>query len=503
MFALKFARICALCLPVLLLASGACTKDDSDPPPASATADFSASPVVGTAPLLVTFTSLATGDYDSLAWCFGDGTEATHPFPTHTYLNPGTYTVTLTLYRANSIVASEAKTGYITVNPVTAGPQADFSASATSVSVGTAITFTDLSTGSISSWAWSFGDTTTSSAQNPTHTYTAGGVYTVSLTVNGPNGSDTETKLNYITVGTPAPVADFTSDVRMGNPPLTVNFQDLSTGGVTSWSWNFGDGGTSALQNPQHIYTGPQGAQYTVTLTVIGPGGTDAETKTNYIWLMTPPPPPKPVIYLYPETPRTETVKLEFTGYATITIPRIPLGPEIVWEDLWVEDGTIYFQGRPFPYLFYESVILWPITSHRGWILERDLKGRLFLDGKEISWPRLADFYESELRRAGLYDHEIADFMDYWFGPEERVFFARDMFTFAVRYFPIDQLDRLMKLTTANPYESIVRIMYYVEEVPRGTQMLRPVYAPVQPGPSVLHEWGYIPSGELNKGNWR
>jgi len=61
------------------------------------------------------------------------------------------------------------------------------------------VNFTDLSTGSIDSWNWDFGDGSTSTQQNPSHTYDTDGTYTVSLTISGPAGSDTETKRDYIT----------------------------------------------------------------------------------------------------------------------------------------------------------------------------------------------------------------------------------------------------------------------------------------------------------------
>ena len=63
--------------------------------------------------------------------------------------------------------------------------------------------FADASTGVITSGSWNFGDGGTSTIQNPTHTYTAPGTYTVSVTVSGPGGSDTMTRVDYITVGAP------------------------------------------------------------------------------------------------------------------------------------------------------------------------------------------------------------------------------------------------------------------------------------------------------------
>ena len=79
-------------------------------------------------------------------------------------------------------------------------PIANFSASTTNAAVNETITFTDESAFSPTSWLWDFGDGTTSEEQNPTHSYSAIGTYTVQLTVENENGSDTEIKENYITI---------------------------------------------------------------------------------------------------------------------------------------------------------------------------------------------------------------------------------------------------------------------------------------------------------------
>ena len=162
-------------------------------------------------------------------------------------------------------------------------PVAGFSADKTSGAAPLTVQFTDQSTGSITSYAWDFGDGGTSSLKNPAHTYTAAGTYTVTLTVTGHGGSDSEVKTSYIRVteSTDAPVAAFTSDKTSGAAPLTVQFTDQSTGSITSYAWDFGDGGTSSLKNPAHTYTAA--GTYTVNLTVTGPGGSDSEVKTSYI----------------------------------------------------------------------------------------------------------------------------------------------------------------------------------------------------------------------------
>lgn len=164
--------------------------------------------------------------------------------------------------------------------PPPPAPTADFSAAPTSGCAPLSVDFTDLSTGEITQWDWDFGDGNSSGQQHPSHTYQDGGVYTVSLTVTGPGGSDTETKFDYITVNA-APEADFTGSPTSGPHPLTVDFTDLSTADVSGWFWDFGDEGTSTEQDPSHTYLAD--GTYSVTLITTGPCGSDTVTKTDYI----------------------------------------------------------------------------------------------------------------------------------------------------------------------------------------------------------------------------
>jgi len=166
-------------------------------------------------------------------------------------------------------------------------PTADFSGAPTSGTYPLLVSFTDLSTGSPTSWSWNFGDGGTSTAQNPTHTYTSAGTYTVTLTATNAQGSDQEVKTNYITVSAPPPpTAEFSGTPTNGEYPLNVDFTDLSSGNPTSWSWTFGDGGTSTAQNPSHTYNAA--GTYTVSLTAYNSQGNDTETKTNYITVTEP-----------------------------------------------------------------------------------------------------------------------------------------------------------------------------------------------------------------------
>ena len=107
---------------------------------------------------------------------------------------------------------------------------------------------------------------------------------TYDLHVTNPGG-ESGTMFNAFTV-TGYPPANFIANPTSGERPLTVQFTDQSTGDVTSWSWSFGDGGTSTQQNPSYEYT--DAGDYTVSLTVTGPVGSDTETKTDYIHVSEP-----------------------------------------------------------------------------------------------------------------------------------------------------------------------------------------------------------------------
>jgi PKD repeat protein len=172
-----------------------------------------------------------------------------------------------------------------------APPAAEFSATPTSGPAPLAVQFTDTSspgTAPIATWSWSFGDGGTSTAQHPSHAYLLPGAYTVSLSVTTADGADAATKVDYVTVCTP-PTADFIGSPTEGGAPLMSQFTDLSlpgSGTIGSWSWSFGDGGTSAAQNPSHTYTIP--GVYDVSLTVSDSCASRTETKTAYVTVQDP-----------------------------------------------------------------------------------------------------------------------------------------------------------------------------------------------------------------------
>jgi PKD repeat protein len=167
------------------------------------------------------------------------------------------------------------------------GPVVSFTASPTKGAAPLTVQFTDTSIGNVSSWRWTFGDNdwTNYSKQNPIHTYHDKGLYTVSLRVNGTDGSKTITKTNYIMVISP-PIADFTASPRSSpGTPLTVQFTDTSAGDADYWKWYFGDGNTtnSTKQNPVHTYWNKGLYSVTLKVTNTSTGIYNLTTKMRFI----------------------------------------------------------------------------------------------------------------------------------------------------------------------------------------------------------------------------
>ena len=103
------------------------------------------------------------------------------------------------------------------------------------------------------------------------------------------NSSSGATTMNISVSGTgieDKPIADFFGDPTIGIAPLSVSFTDRSSGSISSWSWDFGDGAIVNIQNPSHNYNVAN--SYTVKLTVTGPGGSDTKTILNYITVNAP-----------------------------------------------------------------------------------------------------------------------------------------------------------------------------------------------------------------------
>jgi gliding motility-associated-like protein len=213
---------------------------------------FSGNTLTGCLPLSVKFTDQSTagsGTINSWKWDFGDGLFDSVRNPNHTYTSSGTFDVALQVKNSFGCTNTISLTKYINTSN---SPKADFTNNLQSTcKPPVKLNFQNLSTGPPSTYQWDFGDGSTSTQTNPSHTYSAAGSFTVKLIASAGAGGCTNTIQKVITIGTVK--ADFNSplNVCQGQP---FSLSNTSVPGPASVLWNFGDGTTSDLLNPVKTY---------------------------------------------------------------------------------------------------------------------------------------------------------------------------------------------------------------------------------------------------------
>jgi gliding motility-associated-like protein len=217
-------------------------------PKAAFTSDINS----GCLPLVVHFQDQSTGNPTQWIWNLGNGTLSQLQNPTATYFTPGTYNIKLVV-KNTSGADSIVKNQFITVR---SNPLPAFSMSDSSGCFPKPIQFTDKTmavSGNIIQWTWDFGDGNVSTIQNPVHTYTQPGNYSVTLKVINNFGCEkTITRTNVINLGNTAAGFTFINNDPC-NAPANVSFSNSSVT-ATSYKWDFGDGSQSILANPVHLY---------------------------------------------------------------------------------------------------------------------------------------------------------------------------------------------------------------------------------------------------------
>lgn len=220
---------------------------------------------------VIEFTNLSTGENLLFYWDFGDGTTSQETSPIHEFGAFGIYNVTL---KVVGLGCADSLTKQIEVfEPVLC--QADFSFSSQTPE-SLEISFTNQSTGEINNFAWDFGDGSFSIEENPIHTYSEPGIYNVELAVFAADCADSIQKTVEIT----EPVfceAGF-SFSSQSPEALEISFFNESSGAISTFAWDFGDGSFSTLENPIHTYSQP--GIYNVELAVFADGCADSLQKT-------------------------------------------------------------------------------------------------------------------------------------------------------------------------------------------------------------------------------
>lgn len=160
-------------------------------------------------------------------------------------------------------------------------PVASFSANPLSGSAPLTVIFVSTSTNSTThDWDFNGDGVLDASGTSVSYVYNDAGSYTVTLTATGPNGVDTLTRTNYVTVSPSPPLALFSANTTTGKKDLRVEFTNESIR-YSSSSWNFGDGNTSSDTNPIHTYT--TSGTFDVSLSVTGDAGTDTFTSPGLV----------------------------------------------------------------------------------------------------------------------------------------------------------------------------------------------------------------------------
>lgn len=235
------------------------------------------------APFAVHFTAAAGAT--GYQWLFGDGGRDTGLQVSHTYQATGEYDITLIVTNAAGCTDTLVKKQYIQIK----APQVSLMGLPQEgcLPYSWQPTFTVSSVDPLVNLVWHFGDGTTATGNNPAHTYTQPGTYTVKLVYTTAGGcTDSVTVTDGIRAGTQPQVA-FTATPRDVCAFQSVQFTDGSTGGKADrWLWFFGDGSTATTQNPIHIYQDT--GYFNVKLIVWSNGCRDSLTVPRYIHIKPP-----------------------------------------------------------------------------------------------------------------------------------------------------------------------------------------------------------------------
>jgi len=279
-------------------------------------------------------TNLLSGILTSWQWDFDDSFSSTIQNPFHTYALGGIYNVKMITTSDSGCTDSITKSVKVHYTPSSnfIAPPVCFEQS---------MAFSDaslISTDTIVSWLWDFGDTNTSTLINPSNNYAAAGLYTVVLTIVSNNGC--LDSISQIVVVNPKPAPLFLSgNTCLYDSAIITDQSTIVSGAITNWTWDFGDGNTSTLSNPNHLYTSD--GSYNIFLTLISDSGCiDTLSKTIIVH-----PVPSPVFSAIDVCAYDSTY---FIDQSSITGGNVS-GWSWTFDDGYIssEQNPVHFYGMP------------------------------------------------------------------------------------------------------------------------------------------------------------
>lgn len=322
----RASRLAAAILIVFVMV--ACDKNSTATPPAGnkpPVAAFTLTPAEGAAPLAVSVDAGGSTDPDGritgYAWEFGDGAKATGVTASHTYSVPGKHTVTLTVTDDKGATDQRQATVTVTAPPANQAPTAAFSVTpesgAAPLEVELDASASSDPDGSITAYAWDFGDGASGDGVAVNHTYGEPGEYTITLTVTDDDGATAKrTATVNVTAGAKEnqlPIAAFyVTPETGGEAPLTVEVDATPSkdpdGSIAGYVWDFGGGASASGRSASHTFTTP--GEHTITLTVTDNEGASASSSQS-VTVTEPTPKNQPPVASFTATPHAGFVPLE------------------------------------------------------------------------------------------------------------------------------------------------------------------------------------------------
>jgi gliding motility-associated-like protein len=250
----------------------------------SAKAAFTTNDITScTFPFKVSFINQSL-DADSYHWDFGDNMTSDSLNPAHTYNSYGNFTVQLVVTHSNGCTDTLKKIGLIKITK----PKVALNNLPDSGCVPFTKYFSSTSStvDPVAGYLWNFGDGYTSTDTTPTHTYTTQGVFAVKLIITTAGGCSDTAIMNRAVVTNSRPVVSFSASPRNTCATTTINFTDKSTGNAVKWLWDFGDGSTSTVHNPLHVYNDT--GYFDIQLIAWNSGCPDTLKITDYLYINVP-----------------------------------------------------------------------------------------------------------------------------------------------------------------------------------------------------------------------